>query len=186
MRSMLFNRCRKGSRLRWRAWVWLLALATGWAGPAHAQRQEQDVKAQVLFQVMLFVQWGGRAASAPDATFNFCVQDDSAFSQAMRVFEGRRINDRVFAWRRIGADQWAGCQAVYLGQAAAASPERRPDVRGVLLVGDELGLIERGAMVNMQVEGGKVVFDIGLDALRRSGLDISAKVLRLARYVKEP
>ena len=40
-------------------------------------------------------------------------------------------------------------------------------------------------MLNLQVDGGRIVFDIGLGALRRQGLDISAKVLRLARYVKE-
>ena len=39
-------------------------------------------------------------------------------------------------------------------------------------------------MLNFQVEDGRVVFDVDLDATRRGGLEISAKLLRLARFVR--
>jgi hypothetical protein len=160
----------------------LIALAFAWVAPAQAQRQEPELKAQVLFQVMLFVQWPGRE---DETAFQFCALDDTPLAQAMRGFEGRRINERVFTWRRVSADQLAACHVAYVGHAGQASLQQQAGLRGLLWVGDELGLLDRGAMLNLQVDSGKVVFDIGLDELRRSGLDISAKVLRLARYVKE-
>jgi hypothetical protein len=165
------------------AWGWWLALILAWvAVPVQAQRQESELKAQVLFQVMLFVQWPGRTG---ETSFQFCTLDDTPLAQAMRGFEGRRINDRVFTWRRVSAEQLAACHVAYVGHAGQATLQQQGGAHGVLWVGDELGLLDRGAMLNLQVEAGKVVFDIGLETLRRSGLDISAKVLRLARYVKE-
>lgn len=160
----------------------LIALALVWAMPAQAQRQEQELKAQVLFQILLFVQWPGRSG---ETSFQFCALDDTPLAQAMRGFEGRRINDRVFSWHRVTPGQLAACHVAYVGQAGLASLQQQAGLHGLLWVGDELGLLERGAMLNLQVDSGKVVFDIGLESLRRSGLDISAKVLRLARYVKE-
>jgi hypothetical protein len=165
------------------AWTWWLALILAWvAVPVQAQRQEPELKAQVLFQVMLFVHWPGRTG---DSTFQFCALDDTPLAQAMRSFEGRRINDQVFTWRRVGVEQLAACHVAYVGQAGQAMLHKHVGEHGILWVGDELGLLDRGAMLNLQVEAGKVVFDIGLETLRGSGLDISAKVLRLARYVKE-
>ena len=160
----------------------LLALALAWTAPAQAQRQEPELKAQVLFQILLFVQWPGRPA---ETAFQFCALDDTPLAQAMRGFEGRRINDRLFTWRRVTADQLAACHVAYVGHAGQSGLQQQAGAGGLLWVGDELGMLDRGVMLNLQVEAGKVVFDIGLETLRRGGLDISAKVLRLARYVKE-
>ena len=40
-------------------------------------------------------------------------------------------------------------------------------------------------MVSLHIEGTHVGFDIGLGTARAAGLEISAKLLRLARFVKE-
>jgi len=39
-------------------------------------------------------------------------------------------------------------------------------------------------MINLQVEDGRIVFDVDLDAARRANLTISTKLLRLARFVR--
>ena len=146
-------------------------------------RSEPELKAQIVFRTLLFVQWPARVAV--DGPLRFCVFDDSPFAQALRDFDGRRINDRVFQWRRVTPDQAGTCQAAYAGSPQGLQALGRGDAHGIFWVGDELGLLERGVMLNLQIEAGRIVFDIGLAALRREGLDISAKVLRLARYVKE-
>ncbi|MGM9489947.1 YfiR family protein [Ideonella sp. YS5] len=184
MRRLLPTRPRAaGPKPAHTACGWLLALILAWAAmPAQAQREEPELKARVLFQVMLFVQWPGRTG---ETSFQFCTLDDTPLAEAMRSFEGRRINDRVFSWRRVSVEQLGACHVAYVGHAGQPALQQQAASHGVLWVGDELGLLDRGAMLNLQVESGKVVFDIGLETLRRSGLDISAKVLRLARYVKE-
>lgn len=159
---------------------WLLSLVLLLSAlPAPAQHSEPELKAQVVFRVLLFVQWPARVGAGG---FQFCTLDDTPLSRAMRSFDGRPLNERMFSWHQTTADKLAGCDAVYAGPSF---PQRSADTRGVLWIGDELGLLERGAMLNLQVENGKVVFDVGLAAMRQSGLDMSAKVLRLARFVKE-
>jgi hypothetical protein len=172
-------------RLRRLGAACLLTAAAGMS-PAVAQegaRGEPQLKAQIVFRALLFVQWPRTAAT--EGPLRFCVFDESPLALALRDFDGRRVNDRVLQWRRVGVDQLASCQVAYASGASGLAALGRHDLQGVLWVGDELGLLERGVMLNLQVDGGRIVFDIGLGALRRQGLDISAKVLRLARYVKE-
>ena len=55
---------------------------------------------------------------------------------------------------------------------------------GLLLVGDLLGGLGDGVMLNVQIELGRVVFDVNLKAAREDGLDFDARLLRLARFVQ--
>ena len=54
----------------------------------------------------------------------------------------------------------------------------------VLVVSDAAAMLEQGAMINLRLEDGRIVFDVDLDAARRAGLAVSTKLLRLARYVR--
>jgi hypothetical protein len=54
----------------------------------------------------------------------------------------------------------------------------------VLVVSDAASMLDNGSMINLQVEDGRIVFDVELDAARRAGLVISTKLLRLARFVR--
>jgi hypothetical protein len=56
---------------------------------------------------------------------------------------------------------------------------------GVLFIGDSPGYVQRGVMLNLEVDEGRVVFDIDLHSVREAGLMLSSKVLRLARKVVE-
>jgi hypothetical protein len=56
---------------------------------------------------------------------------------------------------------------------------------GILLVGDTPGYQQRGVMINLEIDGGRVVFDIDLRSVRQADLALSSKVLRLARHVLE-
>ena len=61
-----------------------------------------------------------------------------------------------------------------------------PEVEGrvVLTVADSAGFGERGVAVNFFLENDRVRFEINLATLRRDHLEISAKLLRLARLLK--
>ena len=70
-----------------------------------------------------------------------------------------------------------------LGPATDTGPLQQPG-RALLLVSDAPAMLGRGVMLNLQVEDGRVVFDVGLAASHRAGLEISTKLLRLARFVQ--
>ena len=58
-------------------------------------------------------------------------------------------------------------------------------IRGmdVLTVGDTEGYAEQGVMVNFYIEASKVRFEINLNAIRRSKINVSSQLLKLGRVV---
>ncbi len=58
-------------------------------------------------------------------------------------------------------------------------------VRGlsILTIGDTKGFAERGVMINLYIEDESVRVEINVEASRYEGLEISSKLLKLARIV---
>lgn len=55
---------------------------------------------------------------------------------------------------------------------------------GVLTVADTEGFLDAGGMINLLLDPDrKICFEINLDATRQSGLEVSSKLLRLAKRV---
>jgi hypothetical protein len=55
---------------------------------------------------------------------------------------------------------------------------------GVLTVSEADGFLDQGGAVQLLTDGNRVRFEINLGAARRSGLNVSSKLLSLARAVK--
>ena len=174
-------------RMRSSVWVWAFGLATALAGGlACAQNShEPDVKARIVYRVLLFVSWPSQRLPAGQP-FDLCHFRDDALSAALLRLAGQSVHGHALQVRKVTPSQIASCHAVYIGEQAPAAlaAAAQPDA-GVLLIGDRLGLIEQGVMLNLHTDGGRVAFDIGLAAARRAGLQFSAKLLRLARFVMD-
>ena len=56
----------------------------------------------------------------------------------------------------------------------------------MLVVGDSPGLAEKGAIINFVIEDNKVRFEVNPQAARQAHLQISSKLLRLAKLVGGP
>lgn len=171
-------------------WRKLLATTLLVVAPlAMAQRQapEAELKAAILANMLLFVDWPSHGLQAADK-LTLCYLDTGPVSTALGKFEGRLIKSKPLQVVRIDISAVGGCHALYLSPLDAANLPRQfpnfPNV-GILMIGDSPGYLQRGAMINLDIEGGRVVFDIDLRSVRRSGLVMSSKVLRLARQVLE-
>jgi hypothetical protein len=134
----------------------------------------------VLSRVLLFVRWPGEDGMP----LPLCVVGDSPLGAALARLDGQPVNDRRLQVRRARAEQLADCRIVYFAPAEVAA---LPSLRGkpVLTVTDTQGQLERGAILSLRLDGTRVGFDVGLGSARAAGLEISAKLLRLARFVKE-
>ena len=161
-----------------------VALAAGLQAPALAQTASPEaLKAEVVYRVLMFVTWPPER-EVPERGLQVCTLGDGRMEGALQALAGRPIRQLSVAVRRLArADQAAGCHLLYL---AAPQPGLRPALAEapVLVVSDTAAMLDQGAMINLQVEDGRIVFDVELDAARRAGLDISTKLLRLARFVR--
>ncbi len=143
---------------------------------------EPQLKAQVLFKVLRFIEWPPRSLADGQALQLCLLEDGTPLAQELRALDGRTMDNHQLQVRSVRDRQLGGCHIALIGDAQGlpVAPS------ATLLVSESPGMLDRGAMLSLQVEDGRVVFDVSLEAARRAGLDISAKLLRLARFVKKP
>jgi len=164
----------------------LLFLLTPYAS-AQVQAPEPELKAAILANMLLFVDWPTRSAQAADR-LRLCYLADSPVASALLQLDGKRIKGKPLQVVRTDAASAADCHALYFSPAddgALTSSAAGLRTSGVLLAGDSPGYMQRGVMLNLELVAGRVAFDIDLRAARQSGLSVSSKVLRLARLVVE-
>lgn len=149
---------------------------------------EAAIKAAVVANLPKFVEWPATAFQSTSAAFQVGILgDDSVAESIVLALDGKRLGDRVVSVSRLSKlEDASNCHLLYV----SASEERRLDAiikllegRPVLTVADFNRFAQRGGMVGLTVEAGKVRFEINERAARANGLRLSANLLRLAAAV---
>jgi hypothetical protein len=167
-----------------RSWCWVAALG-GLAGAHLAARADvpaQELKAKVIARALLFAQWP-TAALQPGQTLIMCLAEDHPLAAAIALQDGQMINGHRLQLRRGANDPSRQCNVALVGPHERAPMAQRR--QGLLRVGDVPGGLKDGVMVNVEIESGRVVFDVNLKTAREDGLDIDTRLLRLARFVQQ-
>ena len=160
----------------------LLAVACRAVEPPAASLELQ-VKAAFVYNFAKFVEWP--AGSSPgDDTLTFCVMGaEPLYGELKKTLGGKTIAGRPVVARRIEnrpGDQH--CNVVFVG----GEKERLAEILaaataiGALTVGDSDHFAERGGMIQLIKDENKFRFAINAEAVNRSGLRISAKLLQLS------
>jgi len=149
--------------------------------PARAQESplEYQVKAAYLYNFVKFVEW---PAGAVPGTLSMCTAGHNPFGKALDdIVRGESIDGHAIATRVVAAPQ-AGCQVLFVpGDVPAGEYLRAARGAPVLTVGESADFIAQGGIVNFVRDAGMVRFEIDQDAATRAGLQISSRLLRLAR-----
>ncbi|MCX6632258.1 MAG: YfiR family protein [Candidatus Solibacter sp.] len=147
---------------------------------------EYEVKAAFLYKFASFVEW---PEATRDEPLGICVVGKDPFGGALeRVVEGKTIGGREFVVRRLKA--WQAGEPCHILFVAASEKQRLRPLLGqmrheaILTVGDVPGFCEIGGAINLSVVESRVKLEINLDATARSGLQVSSKLLSLARIVR--
>lgn len=179
------------------AWQWHvppLPLAAAWlvlalGSPACALAQpvpEHDMKAAYIFNFAIFTQWPQTLPAAAGTPLFVCASAASPLFAALGQLKDKPINGRPLALRpAVGALQ--GCHVLVLERADRERwPQWKRDLAGsaVLTVTDDHVIGKDGPMISMNLDAKRLVFDIDMTALRAARLNLSSKLLRLARSVQ--
>jgi len=156
---------------------------------AQTPAPEPDLKAAIISNMLLFVEWPNTPSmSAPGDQLVVCYQDASAVADALLRLNGKSVKGKSLKVQQVASRNAAGCHAFYLAPGKAASLDgvlsdlaRLP----ILVAADSPEYAQRGVMLNLDLAGGRVVFDIDLRSAQKAGLQVSSKALRLARQVIE-
>jgi hypothetical protein len=151
--------------------------------PTHAA-DEQELKAAIVFNVLVFIEW-------PDElkTVDLCVSADNPLLPALRQLDGRDLRNRTFRVQELRADTApTSCRAAFVD--AADRTKHAPLVKGlaelgVFTISDDAEAPARNTAVIMQRVGTRIALDVNLPAVRQARVQLSSKLLRLARAVRE-
>jgi hypothetical protein len=146
----------------------------------------QQVQSAFIFNFAQFVKWPSKAFRDSSVPLTIGVLGSNPFGGALEsavrgeTVDGRRLNVRYS--RR--AEDLKDCQIVFVCQSEAG---RLGAILGtfqsaaILTVSDIPRFCEQGGMINFMLEGGKVSFAINTHPAKNVGLQISPKLLRLAK-----
>jgi uncharacterized protein DUF4154 len=155
-------------------------------GVAGDAAPEYQIKAAYLINFAKLVEWPA-PAKGPVV---IAVFGQDPFGDVLdRTVLGKSVDGRPLVVQRLShLEQLKGCQILFV---SAAEKKRLgaifSSLRGepVLTVGDFQGFLEAGGSVAFTIDQSRVRFDVSLPAARQAGLRISARLLNLARLVKE-
>ncbi|MDW8290641.1 MAG: YfiR family protein [Armatimonadota bacterium] len=150
---------------------------------------EIEVKAAFLYHFTSYIEWPPKAFDSPTAPVVIGVLGRSAILDALReAVRGKSAQGRAIVVRQVQtAQEMRQCHILFIPASESRSLPRvleELDSAPVLVVGEAEGFAQRGGMVNFFLEQSKVRFEVNPDAAKRASLNISSKLLRLARVVK--
>jgi hypothetical protein len=145
---------------------------------------EPALKAAFIYNFARFTTWPADLPSAD--SFVICVLGDAAVSDALtRTVAGRQLMDRPIAVTSVAATApKRGCRILYVSgvparEAAALAGELRD--APVLTISNIEGFASTGGMTQFYFENGQLRFRIHHESAKRAGLQISSRLLVMAR-----
>lgn len=146
---------------------------------------EYALRAAFLFHFTRFVQWPEEAFESPESPFRICVLGSDPFGRWLDALETRRAGTRPIEVRRLSDPaRLSECQIAYI--TADAQPAWRMAGTGantarLLTVAGESRFAREGGMVALVASGRRIQLHVNLAALQGSQLQVSAKLLELAK-----
>jgi hypothetical protein len=146
---------------------------------------EYQVKAAFLLNFTKFIEWPAAGFPAPNSPFEVCVLGDDPFKGALdRIVEGEAVGAHKLLVRRVERQRLSGCRILFVGKS-------EKNVAGVLdalgigtlTVGETESFLEDGGIIRFLIENRRVRFDVNQTEAKRAGLNVSSKLLQVARKV---
>jgi hypothetical protein len=169
----------------------LFVLLIGAAADLRADELEYPVKVEFIERFTRFITWPPESFHGADGPFTLCVLGESAITPPFeRLAHERRLKDRRVELRRLRVtDDVSACHLLFIAAGERAHLKQvlaRASGKPILTVADSEGFAREGVIINLFLdEEGHVRFEICSPELKKSGLKVSAQLLRLARMVSE-
>jgi hypothetical protein len=164
-------------------------LQNGTALAADAPSVENQVKSAFIINFIQFTEWPEGTFSKSDDPIVIGVIGPDAMEAALSTaIAGKTIHARKLVVKHMTASTLSGCHVLYIGSAYQdQAPAILKALEGArtLTIGDKESFIDAGGIIRFYLEDRKVRFEINQAAAERLRLQISAKLLKLARVVNK-
>jgi hypothetical protein len=151
--------------------------------------EEADLKAAIVFNILLFVDWPAEMLPEPGGVLAVCVGPNSGLNAALKALDNRPLRGlRVEVHDLPQSDHMRPCHAVFIDAAdrrRMAGSLKAQRAAGAMVLSDDPDAPRDATAVVLERVGNKIAFDVNLQPLRQARLQLSSKLLRLARVVRE-
>ena len=170
-----------------------LALGANAQSAASAASSEYLIKAGFIYNFAQLVQWPSAAFSQADSPIVIGILGTDPFGTSIdRVFENKKLDGRNLIVKRL---KWSKelkdlteCNILFV---SSSEKEHIPDLINtvkwlpILTIGETPGFASRGGIINLTLEDNKVRFEVNIGAAKQANLNISSRLLALARIVSQ-
>ncbi len=158
---------------------WFFAVSTIYADTFASQ-----VKAAFTLKIIDFVEWPNKE----NTTFLVSVLGDEELFESFKGLGEIETKGRNLVLKKYNVNDKnkEKCHVIFISKSRR---EMLPDIlkefedRSVLLIGDVPGFAQMGGMVNLVESEGKLGMEVNLRNVKKAGLSISSRLLRLAKII---
>ena len=159
---------------------------------------EYLIKAGFIYNFANLVQWPSTSFAQPDSPIVIVILGEDHFGTTLdHALEGKKVNARPFVIKRarsvselqraLGPQK--ECQILYVSSSEMSHlSEAIQMLKGVpvLTIGETPGFAKNGGIINLILEDNKVRFEVNVQAAKEADLNISSRLLALARIIPPP
>lgn len=155
----------------------------GWI-PAFADAvQEYTAKSVLALNLARYNEWPSEVFKDNGSSVNLCVLGDDVVQQVFALIDNKQIGDKTLSVRDIKDDKHLDhCQLLYVSGDAADSTRwfEESQKQHILTIGEAEGFLTKGGMVYLELTDARINLHVNISATQKAGLQISARVLKLA------
>lgn len=175
--------------LRFMCWLGVFFLLPTLVLAQTETASEQQIKAVFIYKFCLYIEWPPGTFNDPHTPLTIGVVDADDIAAELEIkSKDRTIDGRPLAVRRL--DSTSSLDNVQLLFISHTQQNKLPHWIALakkypLLVITEMPSgLDAGSSINFALQDNRVRFDVGLTAVQRQGLKLSAQLLQVARTVR--
>lgn len=167
----------------------LLGLCLLLDGPSTSARslEEHTVLAALALNIVRFTTWPDEARAQMKNTIAFCVVGDNVVQQSFASIDRKAVGKKTLQVINLSRlRNFDQCHALYisdLNQNVLLQVFAEIKTRPVLTLGEGGDFAEQGGIVGLENVNGKIALHINLPVVHEAKLNISARLLKLAKII---
>lgn len=153
------------------------------ANPISAPAQEYQLKSAFIYNFATFIDWPDKMGKS----LTLCVAASPAVMEYFAPLNGKPVGNMTVAVRHLDEEASAdGCHILFVTETKSGALDGRLSDVGdepVLTMAESEEWLEKGVIIDLQLQNGKIIFDVNVAAAKQAGVVINSNLLRLARKV---
>jgi YfiR/HmsC-like len=153
----------------------------------YAAAVEHEVKAAFIHNFTKFIDWPPEMFEDENSPLRIGILGTGSIDNFLMNLNGRKVQKRPLEVSRVkNFNEVSQYHVIFVNPSEKGRMQsilRALKGTGILTIGDTTGFAGQCGIINFYLKSGKVRFEINIEASRRENLQISSKLLRLARIV---